>query len=306
MSNDLAKLALIVDGHPVVVPCLEVMALSKLPKDVASEGYVRFYEAFAKRFGSGFTYYQLNDSTRWKRFQPKDRYKLSSWFSGRRTLEAPLLGIDIHTGHVAETPQLPMFQMFFEHGYPEYPRGTFRLVFPVDGIPDDLLDLVDDAMAEFPVHWGTAGYAFYWKDTDWKIEKYAEQWLRGPLLRHPGLATGDYMTWGSLVEEGVCNIGWLTFLGDALIDRLGGRDALVADARAAGIEVRFYQRGVALQAGSRPELGDVNRRHLLPSYREVGRIVEPVFAPEDVLEKIVVTGLQDQDESLAWLRRFLP
>jgi Protein of unknown function (DUF3396) len=308
MDPDLQQLPLVLDGKTVVFPCVEIIALSATPKTHGVEGYLRFHEAFDRRYGAHLRHYRLNDSTRWKKLLPKDRRKLAAWFSDTRTLRAPLLGITMHTHDLADEPQPPLFRMFFEHVWPEYPRGMFRMVLPLAAWEDPgaLLELADEAMAEFPVYWGSMGFSFYWKSTDTTIDKHAEQWLGRHLVRYPGLAMGNDMLLNAFVEEGIANIGWLTFVGDALIDKLGGRDALSKAVRGTQVGLRSYARGVALQAGPRPELGDVNRRDTLPLYREVGRILEPVFAPNEVLERIQVTGIKDPDRRLAWLRRSLP
>lgn len=309
MSNDFDKLPLAVNGKTVIFPCVEIMALSKTPKVEGAAGYVRFYEAFAKRYGVQLRYYRLSDSTNWKKVMPKDARKVSGWFSDARSLKEPLLGISMHSNDVADEPRSPLFQMMFQHVYAEYPRGMFRIVLPLESVGSDasqLLDLVDDAMMEFPVHWGTAGYAFYWDGTDTKVDRLADQWLRRHLIRHPGLSTGDLFTWGLRVEQGVFNIGWLTFVGDELIKQLGGRDRLQAAVQGTQVGLRSYSKGIALQAGPIPKLGNVNRKQRLDDYHKIGHILSTVFAPEDSLEKVQVTSIDDPDERLAWLKRFLP
>ena len=309
MSKDFDKLPLVVNGKTVIFPCVEIMALSITPKVDGAIGYAAFYEAFAKRHGEQLRYYQLNDSTRWKKVLPKDVHKVSGWFSDARTLREPLIGIVMHTQEKADEPQPPLFDMMFDHAYAEYPRGMFRIVLPLGAVGKDaadLLQLVDDAMAEFPVHWGTAGYSFYWESTDTKIDSFAQQWIGRHLAKHPGLSPGTLLTWGMGVEDGPANIGWLTFVGDGLIEQLGGREALATATEGTDITLRSYAKGVALQAGSVPELGNVNRRNRLDTYREVGRILAPVFAPDAILENIRVKGFDDPDKRLAWLRRFLP
>lgn len=312
MSKEFDKLPLAVNGKTVIFPCVEIMALSMVPKADGAAGYARFYEAFAKRYGDQFRYYQLSDSTRWKKVLPKDVHKVSGWFSDKRSLAEPLLGITVHTHDVADEPRPPLFEMMFDHIYADYPRGMFRIVLPIDAVSPhatDVLELVDDAMAEFPVHWGSAGYAFYWESNDTKIDNFANQWLGRHLAKHPGLSPGNFITFGLGVEQGLASIGWLTFVGDAYIEQLGGRKALEAACESAGIGVRRYAKGVALQAGPVPELGNVNRRQRLDHYREVGRILAPVFAPEEILTKIRITGIDginDPDRRLAWLKRFLP
>lgn len=308
MSKDFDKLPLVIDGKTVIFPCVEIMALSKVPKADGAMGYVGFYEAFAKRYGARLRYYRLSDSTKWKKVLLKDVQKVPSWFSDTRTLKEPLLGIVMHTSEDSE-PRPPLFEMMFDHIYAEYPRGMFRIVLPLDVVDADavgVLELVDDAMAEFPVHWGSAGYSFYWKGTDTKIDKFADQWIGRHLAKHPGLSTGDYISWGLGVEQGLASIGWLTFVGDELIEQLGGRGTLAAALETTGIDLRSYAKGIALQAGPIPELGNVNRRNNLDRYREVGRILAPVFAPEVFLQKIRVKGIDDPDKRLAWLKRFLP
>lgn len=309
MNKDFQGLTLMVDGRTVVFPCVEIMALSATSKADGASGYVRFYEAFSRKYGGAVKHYRLNDSTRWKVFQPKDHHKVPSWFSDARSLREPLLGVTIHTNDKADDPQPPLFKMFFDHAWPQYPRGMFRIVLPLDTVKSgasDLLQLVDDAMHEFPVHWGTAGFSFYWEGNDTTIEKYAEQWLGRHLTKHPGLAMGNEMRWGTIVEKGIASIGWLTFVGDTLVDKLGGRDALAERLTGTGIGLRSYEKGVALQAGDAPELGNVNRKDTLPLYREVGAVLDPVIAPQSILENIRVTGIKDPDARLAWLRRFLP
>jgi len=309
MTNAYDKLPLVVSGKTVVHPCLEIMGLSVTPKKLGAAAYSRFYDAFASRYGASMTHYRLNDSATWKKVAPKDLRKLPGWFSDAGSLAAPLLGIEFHGDPVGDAPRPPFFQMMFVHTYPEYPRGMFRIALPVDTIEDDptnFLALVDDAMAEFPIHWGTAGHAFYWQGTDTTIDKYATQWVGRHIKKHPGLSTGDLFRWGLFVEQGLASIGWLTFLGDTLTEAIGGRKGVLGAAKAAGIEVREYAAGVALRAAKLPELGDVNRKRDLPGHRAVGGIVAPLFAPVEKLRNLSVRGFDDKDEALAWLRRFLP
>lgn len=309
MTKDFDKFPLVVNGKTVIFPCMEIMALSIIPKADEAAGYARFYEAFAKRYGDRLRYYQLSDSTKWKKVLPKDVHKVSGWFSDARSLAEPLLGITVHMHDIADEPRPPLFEMMFDHIYPDYPRGMFRIALPIDAVSrdaTDVLDLVDDAMAEFPVHWGSAGYAFYWETNDTKIDNFANQWLGRHLAKHPGLSTGNLMEFGLFVEQGLASIGWLTFVGDALIEKLGGRQALEAASKSVGVGLRPYTKGVALQAGSVPELGNINRKQRLDRFHEVGRILEPIFATDRALENLSVDGFDDPDKELAWLKRFLP
>lgn len=308
MSKDFDGLPLVVNGKTLIFPCVEIMALSKVPKADGAQGYVDFFEAFARRYGARLRYYRLSDSTKWKKVLPKDVHKVSGWFSDARTLQEPLLGITMHTNETADDAAPPLFEMMFDHVYAEYPRGMFRIALPLDVVDDAaaLLELVDEAMAEFPVHWGSAGYAFHWEDTNSKVDRFADQWLGGHLAEHPGLSTGELGEFGLFVEQGLASIGWLTFVGDELIEHLGGRAALAAAVADTSTTIRSYAKGIALQAGPIPELGNVNRRKNLDHYREIGRLLAPVFATDAALENLSVKGIDDPDKRLAWLKRFLP
>lgn len=308
-KRDFDKLPLVVGGKTVIFPCLEILALSTVPKADGAQGYARFYSAFERAFGDQVTHFRLSDSTKWKKFQAKDRGKVSGWFSDELSLAAPMLGISMHSHAVGNEPQVPAFRMMFNHAFEDNPQGMFQICLPLESVGEDaasILQLIDDAMADFPVHWGTAGYSFYWEDTDTTIDDYANQWNGRHLAKHPGLAPGNPLQWAARGERGLANIGWLTFLGDGLIEELGGLDDLTTAVETAGLGLRRYGKGVALQAGPVPELGNVNRKQTLSAYAAVGQIVESIFAPTDVLEEIDLKGYDDDDEMLEWLRRFLP
>jgi hypothetical protein len=125
--------------------------------------------------------------------------------------------------------------------------------------------------------------------------------VRGPAFRHPGYdvprneATRFYLG-GKLIGA-----RWLTFLGPALADQLGGRDALTA--AAAGVTVAPAGHGFALRAGDEPEIGDTNRRVGTPMLRAVAQAVEPVtLFGNRALEPVFG---DDPDALDRWERRFL-
>lgn len=309
MIADMENFNLIVDGKTLVAPCIEVVAFSKTPKADGAEGYKRFYWAFVNRFGGQLTYYQLNDSTKWRPFGGSDVQKVPGWFDDSRSLKAPRLGIKLRSCPTPEDPRPPFLDVMFDHAYREYPRAMMRIGLPINilnGGSSAFLDLVSEALSEFPIHWGTAGYAFFWDSSDTTTDQVAAQWIGPLLVRHPGLSTGEFLRWGAILEQGVANIGWLTFIGDELIAHLGGRDGLSRSILGTSLQMLPYRYGVALKAGTLPEIGDVNRGSVLPNYHDVGKILQPLYAPEERLRKLGVKGIRDPEAAVRWLRRFLP
>lgn len=308
-KSDFEKLPLVVEGETVIHPCVEILALSTTPKVEDPAGFSRFFEAFERRYADKLTHYRLNDSTKWRKIRSKDRGKVSGWFSDSRSLVEPELGVDMHTHAQGDKPCPPMCQTFFDHVHEEYPRGMCRIILPVDQVDDDaadLLALVDDAMSNFPIHWGSAGYSFYWESLDSTVDHYADQWIGRHLYKHPGLSPGTSMDALLSVEQGVSNIGWLTFLGKELIEKLGGIQTLDFAVKDAKLALRRYEKGVAIQAGPVPELGNNELGDRLAAYSAVGSIIEPVFARMEKLKEMSVKGYDDDEEMLEWLRRFLP
>lgn len=76
-------------------------------------------------------------------------------------------------------------------------------------------------------------------------------------------------------EDRIKGVNWITILGDSMVERLGGLDALRA-ALGPGIDVHPFKQGIAIQAGPRPLFGDVNRQEPMPLHRRVAQVLKPI------------------------------
>ncbi len=305
MAKGDGDLTLVIDGRVVVRPVFEIAAYALSPKAAGAAGYVGFYEAFRRRFGNALTLYQLNDSAAQKEVRPADLDKVPFWFQDKRSLKAPLLGIRLHAGTDASLCP-PMFHFMFQHVFPPHPRGMFRIVLEPDDADDApaMLKLAKEALSDFPIHWGTAGYTLLWNELDGGDTRLALQWQSRHLARHPGLGKGEFTRTGLWADRGLSTVGWLTMIGNSIIEQAGGR-ATIEARLADDVVVHDLAHGLLLQAGPKAQLGDRDRPDDVAAYASVARALTETFPDEDTLRGLGVEGM-NEDDALAWHRRFLP
>jgi hypothetical protein len=102
-------------------------------------------------------------------------------------------------------------------------------------------------------------------------------------------------------------VNWLTVLGDAILEELGGL-AIIKNTLEPECTLHPYPGGVMIQAGEAPRLGDVDvpgSSELLLPYRKVAAITRPVrfMGYEDSLFR-VDESLNDAEEAKKWVSRF--
>jgi hypothetical protein len=135
--------------------------------------------------------------------------------------------------------------------------------------------------------------------------KYAKQALArrypGLDIAHPGCVSAD-------IDNKAAGSYWLTLLGPEICESLGGvsriREALPTDA---AVEV-LRQRSCRIQLSAEHEIGDVNRRNLLPRNRALAEFFEAnrtLHVPNRVTYFVDEQGLADREAMEQWHRRFL-
>ncbi|HEY4251250.1 MAG TPA: type VI immunity family protein [Roseomonas sp.] len=130
--------------------------------------------------------------------------------------------------------------------------------------------------------------------------------------RFVGLDYNDSVTWANACDlEGpadhrvIRTTNWLTVLDDGFVDRLGSADRL-GEVLGMDCPVRPWSGGVTIQAGLKPELGDLNRSLIPEHYRSVARVLRQLRFEDysDLGYLQVPFPLDARDETLSWLRRF--
>jgi len=167
---------------------------------------------------------------------------------------------------------------------------------------DELLGLVKELCTEFPFRSGHAGFCFLCSRYEEGLSQ-THAWEKS--MRHRGIdifdAVNDIIAAG---QDGLKGVGWLTMLGESLVEELGGGEKIGKDV-SKPVEVLRVGNGVLLKAGPRPEIGDTNRRDDLPAYKQVYRAVAPLVERAVSRSKSLnLDGSDYKERTLDWLRRF--
>ncbi|HYO55182.1 DUF3396 domain-containing protein [Archangium sp.] len=115
-------------------------------------------------------------------------------------------------------------------------------------------------------------------------------------FRHPGLDIPGVLFTSLSIGTTVNGVHWLNFLGQPVLQELGGAAGLRARLRSPGTTVQELngERAV-VTLGAWPEAGDTEQGHTLPAYRELARVLEPWLH----------LGRFSQESLRRWERRFL-
>lgn len=105
----------------------------------------------------------------------------------------------------------------------------------------------------------------------------------------------------AFLHGGIKGANWLTILGSAWVEKLGGRAGLPA-ALGPNILIHDYAEGLVLQAGPHPSFGDVNRNESMPHYERVAKVVRPIRVTD--LGAISSRHGFNRDQTTEWLARF--
>ncbi|WP_342377924.1 DUF3396 domain-containing protein [Myxococcus stipitatus] len=120
-------------------------------------------------------------------------------------------------------------------------------------------------------------------------------------FRHPGYDVPDSMETAFDIGTKVRGAYWLNFIGPEALKKLGGEKGLRSKLEI-GIGIEKVGDGLLLQAGPRPEIGDVNKKAKLPLLRSLAKVLEPVTLFDDVG---IDNNFPEEDDCKRWKRRHL-
>lgn len=295
----------LVEGRELLAgPCFEIVAFSYAPPSEVGVGLQRVLHSFVEQFRGRFTYYRTGDMKRCRPFEDRSLEGPFHWFADTKILATKMLGFEVHSGDSDREVAPPSID-FSLLGFDKPPCFVVRMTLPVEAgsAPDRVISFVQDALADFPLASGHAGYSFYWDRTDQPRSSAVPKWQASLLRRHPGLGYDGAIGLSNAADRGVVAVSWLTFLGSAICADLGGLARLRRAAPAALEVLPLGAGGALIQAGVEPQLGDVNRQDLLPAYRAAARLVSPRRTPDDAFEDVGVDGMSEEQAD-EWLRRF--
>ena len=292
------------DDECVATPCVEIVAFAfELPEHIGA-GLARFLRTYTDAFGDQQRFYRTGDM---KRFRAQDARAIEGpyhWFSDPDLIATKILGYGSHSGKKAGQIRSPAIRMTLL-GPLDPPCFVLRMALPVawGDHPDQVIALAQDALAEFPLSSGYAGYSLLWEDIDSLVTRKVLQWSIPLMLQHPGLGYGDAVRMSNGARHGITAVNWLTFLGAEAAAALGGLAALERSAPAGVSALALGKGGVILRAGDGPQTGDANQQETLPLYGAVGKLIAPLVAPGEALDRILIKGMSGE-QAHDWRGRF--
>jgi len=259
------------------------------------QDYLNFYQQWIEHIGPYATYFHINGTRKFKKIQ-KDTLDFFPYWIAQE--EERGYGLCLESGRFNDEVSDRSFQ-FFDEIY-------LKVILPLEWIEESIgqfLELVKKTVDPIQFCSGHAGigtniYPGY--DTEAPDDNPCYALSR----RYKGVDIGNpYAFWDFAAEGGIKTINWLTFLETAQVKKLGGTEAL-KQSFSKEIVMHELQHGVCIQAGPKPELGDVNSGEELPLYHEVGKALQPLRIPDEILREYNYIG--GTANTRAWLDRFYP
>ncbi len=188
-----------------------------------------------------------------------------------------------------------------EAGYTTLNFVQLRVPLSTADDPDALAAKLIELAAPLDFVCGTAGLMLH--VTPFGLERLWKE-TRGMVTRFEGVEPDGVEKGQWRAYFGLTGINWLTFIGPAHLETLGGIDAVEAAAAAAPeVTAQRVGQGLVLRAGPRPRVGDRNKPSAaLDPYRAVHQLVgSALFLDEDY-----ALSHEDFDggATVEWLKRF--
>ncbi|SEN01710.1 Protein of unknown function [Stigmatella aurantiaca] len=125
--------------------------------------------------------------------------------------------------------------------------------------------------------------------------------IRRWCFRYPGLDITHLDCLSSELGTRIKGVHWLTFLGQPVLDELGGATGLRGLLKSPSTEVQPLDSArVVITLGQSPEAGDIDQGNTLPQYRELARMLEPWLYQH----RLCFSDFTEA-ETRRWERRFL-
>jgi hypothetical protein len=179
---------------------------------------------------------------------------------------------------VADDPHVPSYGFDYREVDPRRePRSShLTLALPGTADPDQLMRLMTTLVESFPIDFAFAGWTAHWlADSPWPAFDAIKPWCR----RFLGLEVSMPEPWSWKLDDGMPALGWLTWISEDRIATWSMRGALAAWCADPRLSCVRLARGVLLQAGAAPELGDTNMLEYPLALAALHRTLWPHMAP---------------------------
>jgi Protein of unknown function (DUF3396) len=263
-------------------------------------GVSHFYERTMAEIGEHVRFYETGTMAGARPLRKDSLQMLPTWLKSRPRRDIYM--INLESGAKRNEPSDRNFYFVADEDDDE-PLGAMRVALPVaeSDAPDAYLSFVTSLVEQLDFESGHALFALNW-DSRGDISPDASARMGGLVRRYQGVDMFELdvtlVSMRKTKPAGVKTAGWLTLLGPALIDALGGV-ARLRKALPKTCTVYDVPTGVIIRAGKRPLLGDRNRNQDMAVYRNVGRLLAPFRFTDH--RALLSTGHESTEE---WLARF--
>src|SRR5215471_4989016 len=286
------------DGVDYLKLCVDVTLYFVGPLSAHSEGIQDFYGQALSVIKRDIVQYETGTMSKPRRIKADTFDMLPLWVTDSKSKQDMMqLRLDNSIGPDSAADRAFQF-VYFDY----YKTGGVRLVLPAAFVNESatpLASLAQTLPRKLMFSSGLGGYSLNWN----KLGEFANDAKKDIYLvsrRYPGVDVPDLAGDIRVISKGPKCVNWLTFLDGSHVERLGGIERLRKELDKEVVSTSVTN-GMMIQAGPRPESGDVNRRQMLPLYHNVGRAVAKIRAKDHLP---FIPDPRDEQGTEKWLARF--
>jgi hypothetical protein len=270
------------------------------PERWAGGGAAEMLRAFLARAPNIPLLYRTSLMSEWDLFRsPTEATRLADWLSAHWTQGRPRHQFFVELADNVQVVDVGFFYREIDPARASRP-SVLELTLPQDHDPSALRDLARKLPEIGPLRSALGGFAARWNSSQkGNAFRAIHTWCH----RFLGLDVQDHeeIAWQALAS--LTGINWLTIVGEPLAAAAGfDLAALAGRAWKNGAISTPVPKGLLLQAGPAPALGDLNELALPSAYVEVARALEPLLVKEP--PALWGTFFEKKDTN-AWMRRFI-
>lgn len=301
-TDAISKLELVHERIPIVRLCFGLTICLREPPTLIASDLIYAYDKFVTLVGKAtLRHYATQTMRKHRPVTPRALSIFGSWlapnaptsesygieltnadpFNGAPTIKFDFTGQEVtNAGRLKSATQV-------------------RYVFPPDWGAErsaEVLDIAIELCGRLPFQ---SGYVCYGFECSRYFPRPAHEHAWAHSMRHPGIHIHqDVKDAAAAGFDAVRTVGWLTLLNEAFVTELG--QPPVFDK----CRVQAVKGGILIQAGDVPEIGDVNRKQDLPSYREAFRYIAPLVHRANARSAWVSLADDAGPRTERWLNRF--
>lgn len=288
--------------------CLDIVFYFENSLFEHAQEVIAFYHKVLEVIGSHLTYSQNDNMGKARKITSKALESVPFWFENPEIAMRPILMFELESGSSANSVSDCAFSLLDNEtlgsNLSQIGDGHLRVMLPINTIEKSVTPLIELAKSLANLVKYSSGHAGFSVNRqtpgggDYAGEAHRQCYFLSQ--RYLGIDFDDGIGTSQYVYQGIKCATWLTFINPHHIECLGGQEKII-ETLGPECPVHTLNHGLMVQAGPRPELGDVNRQQTLPYYHRVGRLLKPIRLQQHSQFLETPTG---EDVTMQWLARF--